>query len=563
MNEHKAAQTPKSSASASLTPVRSGLLQRHCACGTHSSAASCSTCQNKSQPANNQGLPEDLRMQMESRFNTSFANVQIHNDNEAGQQALSAGAKAFTKGDDVYFAPGYYQPGSRKGQQLLAHELTHVVQQRNGRFSNLVASNHPAQVRSNLEEEADRMASNFGSSSTPLQVREKASTSGIYHSPLSLAEIQTLAGRGIESIADFAVQQMGNANQLVTQIQQLRTRLAGLSVLSLPPEVVAQMESLYQSLRSQAPWWLPVPNLSFAGPPQQHAGPVAIPIGIILAFLALCLAMMWVLMRSNPTIARQQDRAIRDLVDRLLRGPMPPVIIPIPVPDNPAPPQADPAPEQPRQPEREKGRKPDIEPTTDPIPPLNPSSPEIRLVLPSVKVPHLSRYTGLVRERRLIHNSDYSREVEAQADKWDKGLKPGAAEGMFQEVYDEGVNLGLSENRIFRPDWAKRPVRMPMQVDHIVELQVTPSGETGIWDSFVNYELLDQPSNSSSGSQLRNNIAAERARLVLTTGNPAWSTLPLIFTRVIPTPGPRGDRWSAEEIGRGDHIAVYRKYFKG
>jgi len=46
--------------------------------------------------------------------------------------ALSLGAEAFTYGSDIYFAPGRYQPGSTNGERLLAHELTHVVQQAGG-----------------------------------------------------------------------------------------------------------------------------------------------------------------------------------------------------------------------------------------------------------------------------------------------------------------------------------------------------------------------------------------------------------------------------------------------
>ena len=78
-------------------------------------------------PGSGQPLPEAIQKKMESFFNASFADVHV------GPEASSIGALAFTHGTDLYFAPGQYNPQSTHGQQLLGHELTHVVQQRAGR----------------------------------------------------------------------------------------------------------------------------------------------------------------------------------------------------------------------------------------------------------------------------------------------------------------------------------------------------------------------------------------------------------------------------------------------
>lgn len=80
------------------------------------------------------GLPMDGRVQakMESAFGTGFGEVNIHTDGEADRMARSIGASAFTAGSDVFFRQGQYNPESRQGQELLGHELTHVVQQRGG-----------------------------------------------------------------------------------------------------------------------------------------------------------------------------------------------------------------------------------------------------------------------------------------------------------------------------------------------------------------------------------------------------------------------------------------------
>ena len=100
-----------------------------------------------------QPLPEPIQKKMESFFNTSFADVRIH----VGHEAASIGALAFTHGTDLYFAPGQYNPQSTQGQQLLGHELTHVVQQRAGRVRNPLGSGVAVVQDPALEAEAERM----------------------------------------------------------------------------------------------------------------------------------------------------------------------------------------------------------------------------------------------------------------------------------------------------------------------------------------------------------------------------------------------------------------------
>ncbi|MEO1744001.1 MAG: DUF4157 domain-containing protein, partial [Cyanobacteria bacterium J06629_9] len=73
-----------------------------------------------------------VQAQMESAMGTDFSRVKIHTDAHADQLSRSIQAKAFTTGSDVFFKQGAYAPSSRSGQELLAHELTHVVQQSGG-----------------------------------------------------------------------------------------------------------------------------------------------------------------------------------------------------------------------------------------------------------------------------------------------------------------------------------------------------------------------------------------------------------------------------------------------
>lgn len=76
-----------------------------------------------------QPLPESVRAFMEPRFNTDFSAVRVHTGIEAHELARSVDAQAFTVGSNVVFGAGHYAPETERGKHLLAHELTHVVQQ--------------------------------------------------------------------------------------------------------------------------------------------------------------------------------------------------------------------------------------------------------------------------------------------------------------------------------------------------------------------------------------------------------------------------------------------------
>lgn len=77
-----------------------------------------------------QPLDPATRGLMESRFGHDFGNVRVHADARATESAQQIDAAAYTSGSDIVFGAGRYAPGTPSGQQLLAHELTHVIQQR-------------------------------------------------------------------------------------------------------------------------------------------------------------------------------------------------------------------------------------------------------------------------------------------------------------------------------------------------------------------------------------------------------------------------------------------------
>lgn len=82
-----------------------------------------------SSKSSGQPLPVATRTSMESAMGADFSRVRVHTGSQAANLSRDIGAQAFTHGSDIYFNQGKYDPGSNDGQRLLAHELTHTVQQ--------------------------------------------------------------------------------------------------------------------------------------------------------------------------------------------------------------------------------------------------------------------------------------------------------------------------------------------------------------------------------------------------------------------------------------------------
>lgn len=78
---------------------------------------------------NGSSLPKETRTFMENRFGADFSGVKIHTDGNAAMMSSQISAQAFTHGSDIYFNDGKYNPGTSEGKNLIAHELTHTIQQ--------------------------------------------------------------------------------------------------------------------------------------------------------------------------------------------------------------------------------------------------------------------------------------------------------------------------------------------------------------------------------------------------------------------------------------------------
>ncbi|MFN6497304.1 MAG: DUF4157 domain-containing protein [Nostoc sp. DedQUE01] len=108
----------------------SSMVQRQAKAGMAANAdleASINQARGSGQP-----MAENIRQPMEQAFGADFSGVKVHTDAQSDELNQSIQARAFTTGQDVFFRQGEYDPESRGGQELLAHELTHVVQQSGG-----------------------------------------------------------------------------------------------------------------------------------------------------------------------------------------------------------------------------------------------------------------------------------------------------------------------------------------------------------------------------------------------------------------------------------------------
>ncbi|KAI9129572.1 DUF4157 domain-containing protein (plasmid) [Acaryochloris sp. CCMEE 5410] len=103
-----------------------------------------------------QPLDAGLQQSMGQAMGIDFSNVRVHTDAQSDQLNQSIQAKAFTTGQDVFFRSGAYQPGNRGGQELIAHELTHVVQQNRSLISSKAAESKQLQTDSSSEPAAGK-----------------------------------------------------------------------------------------------------------------------------------------------------------------------------------------------------------------------------------------------------------------------------------------------------------------------------------------------------------------------------------------------------------------------
>jgi hypothetical protein len=120
-----------------------------------------------------QPLDRDTRAQMEAGFGHDFSDVRIHTGGQAAESARSVQAQAYTVGNDIVFGGDTFSPDSSAGKRTLAHELTHVVQQRSGPVDGTptaggVSISHPSdRFERAAEHTADRIMATSGAGPAP------------------------------------------------------------------------------------------------------------------------------------------------------------------------------------------------------------------------------------------------------------------------------------------------------------------------------------------------------------------------------------------------------------
>lgn len=159
-----------------------------------------------------------IQAKMENAFGQSFHDVNVHTDSK---KASDIGARAYTQGKDIHFAPGQYNPKSTAGQELIGHELTHVVQQQK---SNVKPSIQAKGVLINddqkLESEADAMGKKAASasettshySSGSLQLRSNMRTVQTKSDPIQMAVVESNWGKFEDK--DYKVNQAINQAEI-------------------------------------------------------------------------------------------------------------------------------------------------------------------------------------------------------------------------------------------------------------------------------------------------------------------------------------------------------------
>jgi hypothetical protein len=160
-----------------------------------------------------QPLPEGTRSFMESRFGQDFSDIRVHPDSEAAPMLQ---AQAFTIGRDIYFDAGRYQPHTREGQSLLAHELTHTLQQRENFGHGAVGTSVQTSRQITLpwhssEREANRIADQVVDGTSPIGAISADGVGQIQRLELpSWEDINQAGTSAIESVGE-ATEAVGEA----------------------------------------------------------------------------------------------------------------------------------------------------------------------------------------------------------------------------------------------------------------------------------------------------------------------------------------------------------------
>ncbi len=173
-----------------------------------------------------QSLEQEAGARMGSAFGTDLSSVKVHTDAKADKLNRSLNAKAFTVGSDIFFSRGAYQPGSAGGSRLLAHELTHVVQQGFHANNKIQPKLRLGAVGDHYEHEAERNAQQFSGSAPTFSAGGKHGVQRQWSGRTS-ASAQTVIRRVVKMYDTMDDARKASKHQPITGTE---TKLANVSV---------------------------------------------------------------------------------------------------------------------------------------------------------------------------------------------------------------------------------------------------------------------------------------------------------------------------------------------
>jgi hypothetical protein len=189
-----------------------------------------------------QALDSKVRTQMGSAFGADFSNVRVHTNAEADTLSQQLNARAFTTGHDIFFRRGEYNPGSSSGRELLAHELTHVVQQSNDELQRKLTVSQPGD---RYEQEADRVAE------AVMQKEQRASPQENHRSEIRRQEEEELQMQPLEEEEEELQTQLLEEDEEEQETGTLRARRTNVQT----PEILISQHGETIRRQEETPEW--------------------------------------------------------------------------------------------------------------------------------------------------------------------------------------------------------------------------------------------------------------------------------------------------------------------
>lgn len=193
-------------------------------------------------------LPAAMRTSAETSTGADLSGVRVHTNDASAAAADAVGARAFTQGSNIYFGAGEYRPGSSDGDHLLAHEVTHTVQQQRG--TGIQAKREVSQPGDAAELEADRAADSI-LRGEPAVVNERAPA--IARRPKRDAAKRPADAKSV----DTAVEKTGSLSNSygtfkfkITKNAQASGCVIDLSFKAFSPEVDASKITIIQTIKN-------------------------------------------------------------------------------------------------------------------------------------------------------------------------------------------------------------------------------------------------------------------------------------------------------------------------